>query len=374
MKNTTKKVFILGAGSSISHSNEIFPSINNFFQTAIDMGLNSKYHFIEIGNYVQEHLGLNIQSKSEAINVEDIMTHLEIEIERSTSPTLQTKRQLLLEFIRDILVELQDKLKSPNGEYGKFVSSLQKSDTILTFNWDILLDNALGRKNILSGRKSDEIAAQYANFVNDLSAHRGMTWAHAVFPPYETWPAEKGYYLKLHGSIDWYYCRNQSCRGSNIVYPLLHHKKTHSCSDCHENMELLIIPPVLNKGYRQYPLIRRMWNLAAQELRSADEIIIWGYSMPETDFYSRWLLRQARQGPLKQISIIDPRVIKSSEGTFRRTDFHRRYQNLLRDKIGWNIKLYSSYSDFCDDNDIEKKHKLKPILKRRFTSFQESAP
>jgi hypothetical protein len=75
----------------------------------------------------------------------------------------------------------------------------------------------------------------------------------------------------------------------------------------------MIIPPVLKKEYRQYPLIRRIWNIASKEIESADEIIIWGYSLPPTDFLVFGLLRQARDKSLKRLILINPNIVRRKE-------------------------------------------------------------
>ena len=206
-------------------------------------------------------------------------------------------------------------VSTKNGEYDKLIRFISEADTIITYNWDILLDIIFGREYELqkkafeySGairgfannngvkKSKEEAAYRYSTFLQNYTAlGEGTLGRLAVKQPYDQWDVKKGYFIKAHGSIDWLYCSNEACREYRKVLPVLKPDSSLYCSACHEPLDCLIIPPVLNKGYRNYPLIRVLWNLATIELAHADELVVWGYSLPPTDFYAKWLLRQARQ-------------------------------------------------------------------------------
>ena len=327
-----KRIFLLGAGSSIGHSAGIFPSITGFFSKANELNLQSGDDFILLAEYALKILGRNIFVARDSTDVESFFTHIEIELERNLSPDLIKVRLRLLRLIQDVLISLEKKVKDNTGEYILLVSQIDQSDTIITFNWDLLLDNYLSRKEILEHRYNKKKLgnlenAHYDQFLMALSGFGEQTWQGlSVQSPYESWSPEKGFYLKAHGSIDWSYCSNDVCRASRKVFPILKPSKTHYCFECHEPLDILIIPPVLNKGYRQYPIIRKLWNLAAREMVTVNELIIWGYSLPPTDFYASWLLRQAREAPLDKLVLINPEVVskttkKVSLGVTFITDF-----------------------------------------------------
>lgn len=362
-----KRVFILGAGSSIGHSEGLFPTINTFFKVAKnnELNINLADEYESVIGYIKKTTGKDALMKATDVDIEAFFTYLEIEIERNPSPELTRIRQKLLGFIQQVLLGLSIKLKSSGGEYLLFADKLkEKEDTVITFNWDLLLDNILERVHILEGLYLEEAEArdalkrQYRNFIFELSAFSENTSKHStITPPYCVWkPEGGGYYLKMHGSIDWFYCSNTQCRAHLKTFPILEPGKSHSCSECHEPLQCLIIPPVLNKGYRNYPLIRRIWNVAAKELSMAEEIVIWGYSLPPTDFYASWLISQARQAPLKRIKIINPAVFSSKKKKIIGKSFIRRFYNLFRDKLeATSIYLYESYSDFDSNKEIFSK-------------------
>lgn len=354
-----KRVYILGSGSSIGHSKGIFPSIEKFFVSARQSGVKLKEDYSLIVTYVKKTFGRNILRGKSSVDIEELFSYIDIEIERSFSAELIEMRQQLLHLIKSVLFNLERKVLGKSGEYNDFVSRLDPQDTIISFNWDLLLDNVLERETILKrnykGQGSEVVPPQYHNFIQGLSALRERTIKHVTFGiPYSGWNAEVGYYLKMHGSIDWFYCSNESCRAFPRVFPLLELDQTHHCSECHEPIGSLLVPPTFNKEYRKYPLIRKIWNLAAKEMTTANELTIWGYSLPPTDFYSSWLLQQARKAPLNKLVIINPAIVTTT-GKVRKT-FVRRFKYIFLGKTkAIDIFLYKTFEDYAKAKDIPYK-------------------
>lgn len=358
-----KSVFILGAGSSIGHSNRVFPSINQFFRSAKKLNLDLSGEYKLVAEYAQKVKGVDIRGKA-GLNIEDFFTHLEIDLERNSSPELFSTQEQLLKLIQQVLLRLSDKLESKDGDYHKFKENLNdKNDTIITFNWDLLLDNVFNRIDVLKRPCYYQVkrGSYYRNFVFELSAFSQWIPEYTpILPPYIEWKPEHGYYLKMHGSIDWFYCSNEQCRACFKVFPVFEPEKPWFCSECHEQLRCLIIPPVLNKSYRQYPLIRQIWNVAVKEMSMAEELIIWGYSLPPTDFYASWLLSQARQASLRRITIINPGVIGKRKKKVI-LSFVRKFYDIFRDKLPMekeSVRLYEDYSDFCENREVFTKYSL----------------
>ncbi len=357
-----KRVFILGAGSSIAISGGNFPTVNDFFISAQHLGLTKSPEFEEIKKFFLKSLGLNLSGR---INIEDLFTHIEIELERFDSPEINKIRIQLLKLIREILIGLEKEIKN-NLKLDEVLNQkwkIRETDTLITFNWDLLLDDMFERKNILNDhRKNYHVGyslPQYRNFIKNLSVHSEFSIDHmSISDPYIKWDSSNGYILKLHGFVDWFHCINEKCRGWQKVFPLSKPLQTHNCSECHEPLENLLIPPILNKTYRQYSFIRRIWNLAAQEVRSATEIIVWGYSLPPTDFYSKWLLRQARTNLLKKMVIINPYLLLGKKDKKIRKSFLKNFSEIFNGIENLEITLYEFFDDYCKGLDIKKKYKL----------------
>lgn len=359
---TEKRVFILGAGSSIAISGGKFPSINDFFVSAKSLGLTKNPEFEEIKNYLHKSLGIKSPGM---LNIEDLFTHIEIELERYNSPEITKIRLQLLKLIREVLIGLEENT-SINLDQNEVLNKKWKivaTDTFITFNWDLLLDNIFGRKNILDGPRDTPGHSQYKqydNFIKNLSVHSEFTWAHlSIGDPYIKWDSNNGFILKLHGSVDWFSCINEKCRAWQKVFPLSKPLQTYYCSECHEPLENLLIPPILNKTYRQYSFIRRIWNLAAQEVRSANEIIIWGYSLPTTDFYSKWLLRQGRTDLIEKLVIINPFLVIGQKEKKIRRNFLTFFTEIFKG-VGSlkKISLFEDFDDYCEGLDIPQKYGL----------------
>lgn len=344
MKKTAddkKRIFVLGAGSSISHSQGLFPSINDFFLRAIDHAIGDKSDLRELDKYIRIAFGKNIAR--DKVNIEDVLTRVDIEIEQKPSPDLLMLRERLIKLIQTLLIELGNKVGDNQGHYNYFTTQILTSrDTIITFNWDLLLDNLLNRESIIDENKPREGQYWQMYFLNTGYWERTIA-GQSVDPPYrawgENWKSREGHYIKMHGSLDWYYCVNEMCRARGRPFPMKLVGERLYCFECFEPMEILMVPPVLNKGIIQQSLIRRIWNLAKNEITTCQELIIWGYSLPATDFYSAWLLGQARLSEmLEKLVVINP---DKSENVLE------RLVQPFRDKLSeHNIVLFNDFDEY----------------------------
>lgn len=368
-----KRVFILGAGASISHSKGIFPSIDGFFPKALECKIIRKSRdFDDLVEYIKNSFNVDILKKKPfpKLNIEKIYTQLEIEIESSRSTKYAAIREKLLELIKKTLLYLEVKINTgQDSDYHKLQKELKPSDTVINFNWDILLDDILGRKERLNGNNEEIKCKQYSNFLNYFTAYGEMTDTRiAVNLPIKEkeWQKEIGFYLKMHGSIDWRYCNNDLCRGEGKGFPVPDLNEPYMCSECYEPMDTLLIPPVLNKQYRKYSLIRKIWNVAVKEIELANEIIILGYSLPPTDFYSEWLLRKAGKS-LEKLILIDPKILKKPSEEQKRSgerrlnySFVNKFLEVFSTYMTEKVTLYEYFEDYLNRNDIvDKKYKVR---------------
>lgn len=103
----SKTVFILGAGASYSHSNKDFPLINDIFKVAKKEivtplfydpnALNPDYKCVE--RYIRKNFNKSIFDIRHKLNIEDILTNLEIDIEKTKSNDLQIIRDRVIKII-----------------------------------------------------------------------------------------------------------------------------------------------------------------------------------------------------------------------------------------------------------------------------------
>jgi NAD-dependent SIR2 family protein deacetylase len=177
-----------------------------------------------------------------------------------------------------------------------------RNDAVITFNYDLVLDDALRRIGI---EPEYHIPPQF------LSAKENTT-------PRGTFSV-----LKLHGSTNWGVCAK--CNDTVVVLPS---KVTASpaefralrCWKCHaQKYHPLLIPPSWDKS--EYGrIMQSVWKKAVEELISATRICIVGYSMPETDAFFKYLLTLALSENHQLYKLI---VVDLSE------ELEARYESLL---------------------------------------------
>lgn len=155
-----------------------------------------------------------------------------------------------------------------SGCYDRQDKCQSRNTSIITFNYDLVLDDAL--------------------------------WRIGYFPEYHLPRAEleapggprRISLLKLHGSTNWAVCRN--CAHVVVRYSKLtsfpSELRSQECTRCKKSgLQLLLVPPSWDKTEYQ-GLMRSVWEKAAEALNSATRICIIGYSMPEADAFFRYLL------------------------------------------------------------------------------------
>ncbi len=250
---------------------------------------------------------------SGGLDIEDVFTRLQAEIDRHpiVSPELLRARDQL---IRLIVAKLSD---SCGGRYSldylKLVERITPNDSVITYNWDDLIDKAFTSPQ---GIRTDFVRSLAAVSPTDMSH---TTWKGARVLQEDDFPSNweaRGYslYLKLHGSVTWFSCLRPDCPGHNLVFhapELTRHPSSSdsneldggraiesyykwsdspSCPACGVSMPRVMIPPIMSKPYEAYPAVRKSWALAYHALEHADRIVSIGYSYREADVYSNWLL------------------------------------------------------------------------------------
>lgn len=233
---------------------------------------------------------------------------------------------------------------------------LGPEDTVLTFNWDTLLDRALS--------EATDWRVDYGYSVVPARVFRG-TWVDADCPRA---PRQAPDLLKLHGSVNWlvghpildehggigftqaaspsqfsvferadgpyntfagrhmdgygpftygYYPPNLDVEGRRAPegYSLLSARlkfpwRPEGTSGAEGLASMpLIIPPVKQKTYEIFgDLFTSLWRTAEDALAAATHIVIVGYSFPRTDHRSVTLFKQAflRRRTVPHVTIIDP--------------------------------------------------------------------
>jgi NAD-dependent SIR2 family protein deacetylase len=138
--------------------------------------------------------------------------------------------------------------------------------------------------------------------------------------------------LKLHGSLNFPRRRERedssSQKRANLTSPL---------------EDPFILPPVFNKMSNDAPT--SMWQAAMERLRQAKNIIVVGYSLPQTDIYMQYFLKTAL-GPnlnLNQIIVFDPVLFTNSDSDkAMRARYESCFAPQLRGRIEFQPPLQTS--------------------------------
>jgi hypothetical protein len=195
----------------------------------------------------------------------------------------------------------------PYGDFATLIDHMQakpaSSVSLATFNYDIALDFALYHENVpytycLGSRNS---------WVPLLKLHGSINWVRCKDCG-QIVPWDLRSYFSTHS------VRNRTSEPTMTRIPIatqLHEwQPEHSCgqgNETHLESEPLIVPPTWNKTEYHRDL-QEVWRYASQDLSEAENIIVIGYSLPETDMFFRYLYALGSVGTtrLKRFWVFDP--------------------------------------------------------------------
>jgi hypothetical protein len=314
-----KSLYILGAGSSRNYaqSTHTIPNLkspldHDFFKMARlvieNTGMKSDPSFMEEIEHLIVTVAPMYGSKDDlsffdrpGLGLEEVMTLLDIDFKlfsqsRSGKPFQYESRQTRI--LKDLLARTLDyALTGPLcKKHMALAKNIKPGDLVLSFNYDILMDDALYHY----GKLTD---SGYG--MNFFKTNEDGTWIR----PNEL-PSGIAL-LKLHGSLNWTRCAQ--C-GALVLY---RYKKQvpygammFQCPRCSSDdtyAQRMMIPPTQSKEYSDRD-IGFLWIQADRMMREISRIVCVGYSFPTTDFDMLSLMRRfkARQPEMPEIDFVSP--------------------------------------------------------------------
>ena len=221
------------------------------------------------------------------LNLEDVMTLLDIDFKLFSpfaSPKLGRRESRQLRALKELLARTLDYalMGPPCRKHHALVKRMKPGDVVLSFNYDILIDNALF--NLEKTTDSD-----YR--MNFFKVNQDGEWEK---------PSEQRSevtLLKLHGSLNWVRC---GFCGALILYrykkQTLYGAQVFQCPRCSSDetyAERMMIPPIQSKDYRDRD-IAFLWVQADHLIKVFSRIICIGYSFSPLDFDMILLMRRFR--------------------------------------------------------------------------------
>ena len=314
----SKTVFILGAGTSVCVgaplvSNFLTEALNLLEQNKVD---ESRSQFIEVFDTINQLQVIFQKSRVNLDDIEEILGLIEVGKIINALPEKINYDTIFLAFNRLILETLEKKILFEFDQEGRirmdktfedFISLIKmlkkykyQDSSIITFNYDITLDAALRYRNLGPVYYFEEDSKADQNYSIPL--------------------------LKLHGSLNWTKCKHcgkinsfdtskifnsdYTTKSSKNNINILSYFKGLVCYNCKEeilNPEPIIVPPLFNKIDYQLQ-IKNVWNKAAKELAEADNVVIIGYSLRDSDYFFKYFysLGSISTTRIKKFIVIDP--------------------------------------------------------------------
>ncbi len=321
-----ENVFILGAGASKEAG---APLMSEFIDVAEDLSRAGEFgdETAQIDK-VFEVIALlqQVYSKSflDLTNIESLFGALEMATiidqlgKIPKNNILQYRDSLVKLIVRTIeksmsFTSTSDGLKShPSYEYFVkiLIAKRTGSSSIITFNYDMGLDVAIHQAN------------KYVNYGLNPGDENGIKL------------------LKLHGSINWARSKPFANNPSKILPytldllkrdfpgfpfgPKVHFSNYLKVLNNEiQNIEIhdspVIVPPTWNKT-EYHGSITNVWSAAANDLNSARNIYIFGYSLPETDSFFRYLYALGTMGDtrIRRFWVFDPDTTGLIKGRYEK--------------------------------------------------------
>ncbi|OJV81778.1 MAG: hypothetical protein BGO34_08295 [Bacteroidia bacterium 44-10] len=365
-----KKVIILGAGASKSYGDSKtkvrMPIAKDFFETFRLLDI-SENPWVLIGNiitYISERNNadiLDFLDFSEDIEIlhSEIQEELYIALSRGDFFSHGYDVRLLKAFNELIFLFVNVINEIQNGKISKahinLAKQLMPEDSIITFNWDTLMDRALKAEtswDVSDGYYISPTAIYRNEWVNNTNAkarntnillklHGSSNWLTSHIQPsndgtielsqetnvedfyvyeysIEPYPTYAGRYMDGYEEFSYgYYPPNLPLKGKKAsdgyIYARTRINFPNMPVGTSSNEGLvsmpLIIPPVKKKEYDLFgSLFKNIWEKAEDELMMADEIHIIGYSFPITDIRTDKLFKKAfnKRNSIPQIIILNP--------------------------------------------------------------------
>ena len=395
-------VIILGAGASKAYNDsptgQKMPIANDFFKTFhnLDIASNSwvligfiinyfakyrKKEFLDFLNFNEDIEVLHSEVKNKLIDSLMSSNTNYFNKEEMMDNMLHYKAYLEIIFLfTSVINEIQ------NGPVSKphlnLIKYLNPEDSIITFNWDTLMDKALNEstdwntsegyyvkpsKIYINGWVDADTGIE-KNYPYIIKLHGSTNWitSHLIpekgklemlqetnaddfyiyestIDPYSTYD---GRYIPGYTDFSYgYYPPNLPLKGKKIPDGMMLMKNIIRTgfnpkgeADSYGLVSMpLIIPPVHNKEYDFYgDIFSTLWKKAEEDISKAENIILIGYSFPITDIRTNNLFKSAfsQRNTMPQIIIVNPNSAQIEERFI--------YEFGIKKE---NIKVFNEYFD-----------------------------
>jgi len=290
-------VYILGAGASKAVNPET-PLSADLLPQALSLSVsdNEDKYVKNIREFIRDFYfyGSDKLDETEMLpNLEDVLSQLDYAIAENRPMggeyPVSKLTEIYQSFVYAICEVLRQRLSTTSGVLEDFLKGIEVDDTVISLNYELLIDNAIVRtlkQPINYGVETRTPQRNSRKKVPQASPH-GI----ALY--------------KLHGSLNWLYCPScqelvvtQSDEGVQYIFSQSQQSSKGVCDQCGGRYEPLIITPSLTKSYANL-LLNEIWRQAEDRLARADQVVFVGYSLPDADAYVKAMFKRAIYSNIK---------------------------------------------------------------------------
>lgn len=331
-----KSVYLLGAGASAA-SDFRLPTMAGLIEDTSFSG--SK----RLSEFTSKYFP---KKTPHEIDIEELITYLDF-IDAKYSVFGDAPNPDIWHVKNELFIYLRKRLTDQSGKeycdkFKRLFAGHSKGDcrdSIITLNYDLVMDMtlaSLAEKNDIGGLSHDSLLDRMYHFIQEINYMDGA--------PFSLEP-DPAYYLKLHGSLDWYYCSNIACKNHLYFFANKMQSKwpqvseNDICQLCGARAEPVIVPPNINKSFAKFPKLSFIWNLAYREIQASDALVVIGLSFRNTDYYLRWLVKS---------SLLN---VNRSIRTFELVDTDENMCDVLANVVGIKpdeIRYFKSLPEYID--------------------------
>ena len=312
-----KRLFVLGAGASYSATTPLSkkgkatnhaPLDSNFLKTINELEI-VRPAWIAKSKKIINSKWLDKTKSLEEFGLEEAIIrqlgHIEFvdEIDKRKNMGLTTKFDYLNHLSHLIAAILIKSKENSHRNYKVFVSKVFPSKTkideqrarIITFNYDCLIDKYLTERFKVNRLYFDRVKENKS----DSDIRRASNkFDHPIL-------------IKLHGSINWR-CSTEEFKkiidghDGNELYKIESIWLSDTLPNPGDSTSPLIMPPLPVKPITDIKLFQFLWTKAYEYLHEAEEMVICGYSLPETDRLAMSLFSNFKNNKLNHVTVVDP--------------------------------------------------------------------
>ena len=248
-------------------------------------------------------------------NIEDVLSLIDYTIERKEAlsevylfeEVVNVRNKIIYlmgKVIKDNIEKSSEQKKEVSRSFIEKINNLllkSKKVSIISTNYDIIIDNAL-REKIQSCNYGEMLRYNIFLDINGPKRNARPTTTLNWEDPNISCRGEINEggipLLKIHGSLNWFYCPKcdevDITVGTKQADDFVEQQRRSLCANpmCTSTYEPLLVTPTMLKVYNN-TFLQKLWTHSEKIISESNEIVFIGYSLPEADYHIRSLLTKA---------------------------------------------------------------------------------